>query len=412
MFTTTHGVKQGCPLSCFIFVIVLDIPLRFLSQNGVTLSPYVDDISSPAPTRGSQTLASLVQHVLSLIGCQVNAVKSESLPLSFRPPPPPTLAKYYHPLHPMQADGSTISEFTAAPEPPPWSGQVTCTFARTTCLMHLGHPIPARLHVPTAVRVLQAELRSQLNELHQQPIQVINRVLLLNTMVIQRLLHRSECLPLSEAQTTCFAKIMEHFVLGILGLPLVVAIKTLYTHRSHGLGPGHFPALHPTRALDTLHRNPQIHSFSTASCSTLSPYGLFLDAVSKFGPAPTSTTTPLDVAWKSATLNRQASSVLTIAGLTVYIVPSPHRPGDTFTDGSKLGSPPASGAAALLPSGDIAVCRVLGIPNSYKEELVGVLLGSHFSADGQKIHLDCKVAMASAESTKRPVRQAAWVLRV
>ena len=96
----------------------------------------------------------------------------------------------------------------------------------------------------------------------------------------------------------------------------------------------------------------------------------------------------------------------------MYILPSPHRPDDTFTDGSKLGSPPASGAAALLPSGDIAVCRVPGIPNSYKAELVGVLLGSHFSADGQKIHPDCKGAIASAEGTKRPVRQAAWVLRV
>ena len=88
-FTTTHGVKQGCPLSCFLFVILFDIPLRFLSRNGVTLSAYVDDISSPAQTRGGQTPASSVQHALSLIGCQVNAVKSESLPLSVRPPHPP-----------------------------------------------------------------------------------------------------------------------------------------------------------------------------------------------------------------------------------------------------------------------------------------------------------------------------------
>ena len=53
-----------------------------------------------------------------------------------------------------------------------------------------------------------------------------------------------------------------------------------------------------------------------------------------------------------------------------------------------------------------------GIPNSYSAELVGVLLGSHFSADCQKILLDCKGDISSAESTKRPVRQAAWVLRV
>ena len=84
--------------------------------------------------------------------------------------------------------------------------------------------------------------------------------------------------------------------LCVLGLPLVVVTKTLYTHRSHVLGLARFPTLHPARALDTLHRNPHIHPFSTMSCGTPSPYGLVLEAVSKSGPAPTSITTPLDVA--------------------------------------------------------------------------------------------------------------------
>ena len=103
---------------------------------------------------------------------------------------------------------------------------------------------------------------------------------------------------------------------------------------------------------------------------------------------------------------------MSIAGLEVYIVPSSHRPSDTFTDGSKIGPPPASGAAALLPTGDIAVCRVPGIPNSYKAELIGALMGSQLSDDGQKIRLDCRGAIAAATGTKRPVRQAAWVQKV
>ena len=256
----------------------------------------------------------------------MNALKGESPPLSFCPTSAPALPKYYHPPNPVQADGSMISAYTTAPEPPPWSEQVTCTFTRTSCLMHLGHPIPARLHLPIAVNVLQAEVHSQLDELHQQPIQVHDMVLLLNTMVLPRLLYRTECLPLSEAQTTCSAQIMEHFVFGVLGLPLVVATQTPYTHRFAGLGLGNFPTPHPTGVLDTLHRNAPIHSFCTTSCGTRSPCGLFLDAVSKFGPAPTSTMTQLDVTVKRATLTRQASSVSTIARLTVYIVPSPHRP--------------------------------------------------------------------------------------
>ena len=49
VFRTTHGVKQGCPLSCFLFVVVFDIPLRVLDRHGISFSAYVDDICSPAP---------------------------------------------------------------------------------------------------------------------------------------------------------------------------------------------------------------------------------------------------------------------------------------------------------------------------------------------------------------------------
>ena len=87
-FTTTHGVKQGCPLSCFLLVVVFDIPLRYLAQRGMTFSAYVDDITAPVPQHGSQALASLPQHSLSLIACQVNALKSESLQLSRNQPFP------------------------------------------------------------------------------------------------------------------------------------------------------------------------------------------------------------------------------------------------------------------------------------------------------------------------------------
>ena len=49
VFGTSHGVKQGCPMCCFLFVLAFDIPLRYLSHHGVVFSAYVDDISSPAP---------------------------------------------------------------------------------------------------------------------------------------------------------------------------------------------------------------------------------------------------------------------------------------------------------------------------------------------------------------------------
>ena len=47
IYQTTHGVKQGCPLSCFLFVLVFEIPLKYLQSQGLTISAYVDDVSTP-----------------------------------------------------------------------------------------------------------------------------------------------------------------------------------------------------------------------------------------------------------------------------------------------------------------------------------------------------------------------------
>ena len=66
----------------------------------------------------------------------------------------------------------------------------------------------------------------------------------------------------------------------------------------------------------------------------------------------------------------------------------------------------------MLKDGRIAVCRVPRDANSYRDELIGVLLGSHFSEVRDTIRLDCHGAIASAQSVRRPVRQALWVREV
>ena len=156
-------------MSCFLFVLVFDIPLRYLSHHGVVFSAYVDDISSPAPRTASQTHASLVQLALSLIGCQLNVTKSESLSMSGSPPPLAVLPKYLHPPDALQVHPDTIWLPISA-DVPPWADEVPRPFTRTACLMHLGHPLPARLHIPHAITVISSELKAQLNELHSHPI--------------------------------------------------------------------------------------------------------------------------------------------------------------------------------------------------------------------------------------------------
>ena len=264
VFTTTDGIKQGCPLSCFLFVVVFDIPLRYLEQRGVTFSAYVDNIASPVPQQCSQSRASLVQSALSLIACRVNALKRESLQVGNKLLALPSLPKYFHPPRPVQAKGASILRCMTAEEAPPWSDQVACSFSRTGCLMHLGHPLPAKCEIHTAVTVLLDELRSQLNEVHTQPIQLLDRVLLVNSMVLRRLLYLTECIPLTGNQSMSFTRTLECFISGRMGLPLTIAQKTLYSDCSHGLGLGYFPVLHPTRILDVLHRNNHLATLSTS----------------------------------------------------------------------------------------------------------------------------------------------------
>ena len=97
VFRTKDGVKQGCPLSCFLFVLVFEIPLRYLQSQGLTVSAYVDDVSTPITQGNRNPTASQVQRGLNLIRCQHNVGKSECLPLLRPLLMPPSLPKYAQP---------------------------------------------------------------------------------------------------------------------------------------------------------------------------------------------------------------------------------------------------------------------------------------------------------------------------
>ena len=175
---------------------------------------------------------------------------------------------------------------------------------------------------------------------------------------------------------------------------------------------GYFLVLHPTRLLDSLHRNPSLQAFPVRPRLPLAPMSLFQSAVPLLGPAPTSTLSPVTVTWEARRLQRDAKAVMSISALVAYLLLTRLRPDSRYTDGSKMGSPPFSRAAAIMPNGLVAVCRVPGLPDSYKAELVGLLLRSHLFGEGDRLRLDCQGAIASAISQRRPVRQAYWVQAV
>ena len=153
-------------------------------------------------------------------------------------------------------------------------------------LMHLGHPLPACFHQKAGYKLIADELLSQLADLSAHPIQTLDRVLLVNTVILPRLLYRCECFPLLSTQLRELSNALERFVFAVSGLPSLVAKKTLYTHRTRGLGLGSLAVLYPTRVLDSLHRNPLLGDMRVAADTIFSPRTLFTSALSLLGPPP------------------------------------------------------------------------------------------------------------------------------
>ena len=151
----------------------------------------------------------------------------------------------------------------------------------------------------------------------------------------------------------------------------------------------HLPTLHPNRFLDSFYCNYRLEESSVRAKTPLAPYQHFMYAVHKLDPPREDSPTLLPVVWQAKKTITAADEIVSAAKLQVYILPSTHAPELVYTDGSKLGDPPPSGAAVVLRYGRVAVSRVPGAPNSHKAELVGILLGWHLSAAREELCLDC-----------------------
>ena len=152
IFRTTQGEKQGCPLSRFLFIIVFEIVLRYVTAHSITCLAYVDDISSPAARILNQYIANKVQHILSIIGGQTNVIKGDYLPLIV-PPPSPALAKHlcaphdtysrYRPLR-MDKCASSLGTIVIITSDPSFFPRIlphaprscTATFTTALCRLH------------------------------------------------------------------------------------------------------------------------------------------------------------------------------------------------------------------------------------------------------------------------------------
>ena len=93
---TTHGIRQGCAVSCFLFGVVFNVPLRHLDVAHLSFLAFVDDITLVVPKGMMPRTAATVQSVVGKIGCQLNVKKSDCLPVHDCCSPP-SLLVYHHP---------------------------------------------------------------------------------------------------------------------------------------------------------------------------------------------------------------------------------------------------------------------------------------------------------------------------
>ena len=199
---------------------------------------------------------------------------------------PPSLPKYAQPPDPVQA-GPVFWNVEPCVSLPEWVDTTEHPMLHVSHLMHLGHPLPAYMAQTAGYKIIVDELLNQLADLNAHPIQTLDRVLLVNTVVLPHLLYRCECYPLTNTQLQELSSAMESFVFAVSGLLWLVAKKTLYTHRSRGLGLRCLQILYPTCVLDSLHRKPLLGTLRVSSPSQISPRALFGRALSLLGPKKT-----------------------------------------------------------------------------------------------------------------------------
>ena len=205
--------------------------------------------------------------------------------------------------------------------------------------MHLGHPITRGLQQTTAYDVLLHEVKEQLSELNAHPIPTLDRVAILSTMVVPRVLYRAKCMPLTTEQLQPLNALMKSFVLAVKGLPAHVADKTIYNHRKTGPGFRYLPVVQPIRALDVIHKHPYMTRLRVDTSLPLVPRVVYQTAVARLRPVSGPPERPLDIYFQAKHLLPQSRAPQHVLGLEVYeITNTKSSPPDAmvYADGSKI----------------------------------------------------------------------------
>ena len=365
-FGTTCGIKQGCPLSCLLFISYFQLFLDYISSLQLPHIAFVDDVAIVLHSSQVHSITTKVSAFLSSMGLVLNCKKSELLP-----------------IRPMES----------LPDPP-------CPIVDH--VMHLGHPLPKYLQEGAACSLILEELRRTFTLSLDVPLPSLQRVRLENIVALPALLHRTECLWLPPPFQKEVYNLLLSFCLGVVGLPPHMSPKTIHGPPPYGLGLHHFPQRYSTRVLDTIHKahlySPLQHRSVTGR--PMQPLDAFTSCLHQNRrPPPTSCLDPF------ATMPGHVTLIPPdIKGVECTHPPPLLPPGCSYSDGSYFSSSARAGAAAISPGGKVLMARTPGVQGIYPSELLGAYLASVSSEPHSTIFLDNQGAVKVLSNQKTVVR--------
>ena len=322
-FKTTCGIKQGCPLSCLLFITYFELFLHFLSSTlQLTHVAFVDDVPIVLHSSQVHSVVASADAYLTSMGLVLNKQKSELLCLRRMDP---------------------------IPDPP-------CPIV--SHVMHLGHPITKHMDKEKARTLIVEEFKRILCLFHDVPLPSLHRVRLVNVVLLPTFLHRSECLWIPHAVQKEISRLLLSFCLGVAGLPPQMSPKTIHSKPPFGLGLQHFPQRYTTRVLDTLHKAHLFFPLQPRFLpnAPMQPLATFLSCLKQNLPPPT----PF-----------QLDSLMTLPGpgqlladgivaIETSRLPPPIPQGQAYSDGSFFASSNRAGAAAVTSGGKVITARTPG----------------------------------------------------